>query len=463
MIDWLAWLLSDTLLVVAVIGLGLVLTIRSRALQLRHFRRMFHVFASSFRHDAGRLSSFQALMMSLAGRVGTGNIAGVAVAIAAGGPGAVFWMWVVGLLGMATSFFECSLAQLYKVEAGDGTYRGGPAYYIERGLGIRRLGLVFSVLLFLHAGLFMNAFQAFTVASSLEEAFGFTTRGSGIVMTAVLAVIVFGGIRRIASAADLLVPVMVLGYLGCALWVVITHLEQLPGVVTAVVGGAFGLDPLLGGSMGAAIVHGAKRGLFSNEAGLGTAPNVAAIAQVRHPAAQGLLQALSVFIDTMVVCTSTAAIVLFSGIDADTTGVSGVLLTQVALAELVGPWGRPFVSLAVVLFAFTSVMYSYYLAENCLAHLGARGGRVVLAFRCVVLVVVYWGTRQDLATIFTMADLMMACLASVNVFALFAMSGTGLRLLADYERQRAEGIADPLFDSTRFADPGADQRVWGPR
>ena len=460
MLDSLTDVLANRLLVVAVIGFGVIFTLRSRLLQLRHFGDMLRSLARSFRHDSGRLSSFQALMLSLAGRVGSGNIAGVAVAIMAGGPGAVFWMWVIGLLGMATSFLECSLAQLFKVARPDGSYRGGPAYYIERGLGRRWLALVFSVLLLCHSGLFMSAFQSFTVAASVQEAFGVPTSWTGIVLVAVLGVIVFGGVRRIAAAADLLVPVMVAGYLLAALAVVLVNLADVPRVLALVVSSAFGLEPAVAGGVGAAIVHGAKRGLFSNEAGLGTAPNVAAVAQVRHPASQGLLQALSVFIDTLLVCTATAAIILFADVDPTMTGLGGVSLTQVALADQLGDWGRPLVSVALVLFAFTSVMYSYYLAENCLDHLGAGGRLPLTAFRAIALVVVYWGTQQDLGTIFNLADLMMACLAGVNLYAIASLSGLGLRLLGDYGRQRRAGVTDPVLDPADYPGVSLDAEAW---
>ncbi len=460
MIDLLTSLLADRLLVVAVVVTGITLTLRSRFLQVRHFLGMFGVLKRSFRHEGGKLSSFQALTMSLAGRVGSGNVAGVAVAIMAGGPGAVFWMWVAGLLGMATSYLECSLAQLYKRSQGDGTYRGGPAYYIERGLGRRPLALIFSVFLMLHSGLFMSAFQSFTVASSVQDAFHVSTATSGACMVLLLGIIVFGGVTRIATAADTVVPLMVLGYLGAAVFVVALNAPQIPEVLSLIVTNAFGVDQVIGGGLGAAIVSGTKRGLFSNEAGLGTAPNVAAVAATRHPATQGLLQALSVFIDTMVVCTSTAAIILFSGVYATDSGLNGVVLTQAALAGQVGAWGRPLVSVALVLFAFTSVMYSYYLAENCLAHLGAGGRASLFVFRACALAVVYWGTQQDLSTIFTMADLMMAALAGLNLYALARMSGTGLRLLRDYEEQRSAGAVDPVLRRSRYADLDLDRQAW---
>jgi len=289
----------------------------------------------------------------VAGRVGAGNIAGVAVAITLGGPGAIFWMWVVGLIGMATSFFECTLAQVYKKARPDGTFRGGPAYYIEQGLGQKWLAGVFSGLLLVTFGLAFNALQSYTVATSFQDAFGIPTWLTGIALVLVLGLIIFGGIRRIAEVAEYVVPVMAAVYLLMALVVMALSITELPGVLLLILKSAFGLEQAVGGGMGAAILMGVRRGLFSNEAGLGSAPNVAAVAYVSHPASQGIVQALSVFIDTLILCSCTAAIILLSGMHLADTNVGGVALTQSALASHVGEWGRVFVSLALMLFAFT--------------------------------------------------------------------------------------------------------------
>jgi len=300
MLDLLNDFIWSKLLIVMLIGLGLYFTVASRFVQFRYFSSMFRIFGEAFKRQPGQLSSFQALMLSVAGRVGAGNIAGVSVAIMLGGPGAIFWMWVVALVGMATSYFECSLAQLYKRREPDGTYRGGPAFYIQHGLGQRWLGIVVSILLLVTFGFGFNAVQSFTVASSLHDTFGIPTLASGIALTVVIGLIIFGGIKRIAKFADVLVPVMAFSYLAMALLVIGLNISEVPAVFALIFKSAFGLEPAFAGGIGAAIIMGVKRGLFSNEAGLGSAPNVAAVAEVKHPAAQGIVQSLSVFIDTLI-------------------------------------------------------------------------------------------------------------------------------------------------------------------
>lgn len=455
-------LLWGKVLIVVLIALGLVFTVASRFVQFRYFGRMFAVLGRAMRHEPGHLSSFQALMLSVAGRVGAGNIAGVAVAISVGGPGAVFWMWVVGLIGMATSFFECSLAQLYKTTGPDGAYRGGPAHYIERGLGSRAFAGLFSVLLLVTFGLGFSALQSYTVASSVEDAFGLPTWLTGVLLTAVIGVIIFGGVRRIARAAEVVVPVMAFGYIAVALVVVLLNVTALPHAFYVIVAGAFGLGPAVGGGMGAAVAMGVRRGLFSNEAGLGSAPNVAAVAHVPHPANQGVVQAFSVFIDTLIICSCTAFMVLLS--DAYTIGagaeVDGVVLTQTALAAHVGEWGRGFVSVALVLFAFTSIMYNYYLGENSLDFFSRDNRTLVSGFRVLTLALILWGSLQDLTTVFAFADVTMALLAVVNLVALTLLLKVGLRLLRDYDGQLKAGAAQPRLDPAKFADLAIDRRAW---
>ncbi|WP_212631796.1 alanine/glycine:cation symporter family protein [Pseudomonas sp. KB-10] len=459
MLDLLNDLLWSKVLIVTLVGLGLYFTIASRFIQVRYFGSMFSIFAQAFQRQKGQLSSFQALMLSVAGRVGAGNIAGVAVAITLGGPGAVFWMWLVALLGMATSFFECSLAQLYKRREADGTYRGGPAFYILHGLGQRWLAVVFSVLLLVTYGFGFNALQAYTVANSLHDTFGISTQLSGIAVAAVISLIVFGGIKRIAKSADILVPVMALSYIFMALVVVGMNLERVPATLVLIVNSAFGLEPAFAGGIGAAILMGVKRGLFSNEAGLGSAPNVAAIAEVKHPAAQGIVQSLSVFIDTLLICTSTALIILLSGIYQPGSEVAGVVLTQSAIAAVVGEWGRVFVSLALLLFVFTTLVYNYYLGENALRFFSEKR-LPLLAYRALVIVLVLWGATQDLSTVFAFADVTMGLLAVVNLLALTLLFKVGLRVMRDYDEQCKAGIKEPVLDPSRFADLDLDPSVW---
>ena len=300
MLDMLNDLLWGKVLLVLLVGVGIGFTVASRFVQFRYFGEMFRILGSGQafkRNKHGHLSSFQALVLSVAGRVGGGNIAGVAVAITLGGPGAIFWMWLVGLMGMATSFLECTLAQTYKEAEGDGTYRGGPAYYIVKGLGKqwRWLAAFYSVLLLLTFGFAFTALQSYAVATSFGDAFGVPVLYSGIALAMLVGLIIFGGIKRIARISEFLVPFMAVSYIAIALLVIAMNITEIPGVIALIVKSAFGLEPLIGGGIGAAIMMGLKRGLFSNEAGLGSAPNVAAVAYVPHPANQGIVQAFSVF------------------------------------------------------------------------------------------------------------------------------------------------------------------------
>ena len=459
MLDLLNDLLWSKVLIVMLIGLGLYFSIASRFVQFRYFGSMFRIFGEAFKRQPGQLSSFQALMLSVAGRVGAGNIAGVSVAIMLGGPGAIFWMWVVALVGMATSYFECSLAQLYKRREADGTFRGGPAFYIEHGLGQRWLGIVVSILLLVTFGFGFNAVQSYTVASSLHDTFGLPTYISGIALVAVIALIIFGGIKRIAKFADVLVPVMAFSYIAMALFVIGSNVELIPQTLVLIVKSAFGLEPAFAGGIGAAIIMGVKRGLFSNEAGLGSAPNVAAVAAVKHPVAQGIVQSLSVFIDTMILCSCTALIILLSGVYQPGTEMAGVVLTQTAVASVVGEWGRVFVSIALLLFVFTTLIYNYYLGENALGFFSSNRW-LVQTYRVLVIALVLWGSMQDLGTVFAFADVTMGLLAIANLIALTLLFKVGLRLMRDYDSQIKAGIESPVFDPKAFADLDLDPEAW---
>ncbi|CAE6953895.1 putative sodium/glutamine symporter GlnT [Pseudomonas marincola] len=459
MLDLLNDLIWSKLLIVMLIGLGLFFTIASRFVQFRYFGNMFSIFAEAFQRQPGQLSSFQALMLSVAGRVGAGNIAGVSVAIILGGPGAIFWMWVVALVGMATSYFECSLAQLYKRRDADGSYRGGPAFYIQHGLKQRWLGIVVSILLLMTFGFGFNAVQSYTVASSLHDTFGVPTQISGVVLMAVIGLIIFGGIKRIAKFADILVPVMAFSYIAMALFVIGSNIDRVPETLTLILRSAFGLEPAFAGGIGAAIIMGVKRGLFSNEAGLGSAPNVAAVAEVKHPVAQGIVQSLSVFIDTIILCSCTALIILLSGVYQPGSEMAGVLLTQTAVASVVGEWGRVFISVALLLFVFTTLIYNYYLGENALGFFTQKRSPVVV-YRVLVIGLVFWGSVQDLGTVFAFADVTMGLLAICNLIALALLFKVGLRLMRDYDKQIKAGVKSPVFDPKGFADLDLDPTVW---
>ncbi|MBS4088366.1 alanine/glycine:cation symporter family protein [Pseudomonas rustica] len=451
--------LSGKVLIVLIVGLGSYFTIRSRFVQLRHFFHMFAVFRDSLKGSAGQLSSFQALMLSLAGRVGAGNIAGVGIAVTLGGPGAVFWMWVTALVGMSSSFFECTLAQVYKRADGDGLYRGGPAYYIQHGLKLKGMAVVFSVLLLVTYGFAFIGLQSYTVTHSLQNAFEFNPQHTGIVLAVLLAITFLGGIKRIASVSDLLVPIKTLAYIGVTLYVIGTQIEHVPAMLETIIKSAFGLDPAFGGLLGSAIVMGVKRGVFANEAGLGSAPNVAAVAAVKHPGAQGVVQAFSVFLDTFVICTCTALLILLSGFYTPGFEGDGIVLTQNSLAAVVGDWGRMFVSVALSLFVFTCILYNYYLGENSLQFL-TRNRAALMIFRGLVLALVVWGSMQDLSTVFAFADITMTCLAFVNLVALAMLFKVGMRVMRDYDEQRRAGVKQPVFDSSKFADLDLDLKAW---
>ncbi|WP_268798806.1 alanine/glycine:cation symporter family protein [Pseudomonas huanghezhanensis] len=452
--------LSGKVLIVLIVGLGGYFTIRSRFVQLRHFFHMFAVFRDSLRSSSGQLSSFQALMLSLAGRVGAGNIAGVGIAVTLGGPGAVFWMWVTAMVGMASSFFECSLGQLYKRCDSEGQYRGGPSYYIQHGLGKRWLGMVMAVLLLVTFGFAFNGLQSHAVTHSLNDAFGVSPTYAGIGLAVLLGLVFIGGIKRIAAVADLLVPVKTLIYIAVTIYVIAVQFEHVPEMLLTIVRSAFGMDPVFGGLIGSAIVMGVKRGVFANEAGLGSAPNVAAVAQVEHPVAQGVVQAFSVFLDTFVICTCTALLILLSGFYTPGFEGDGIALTQNSLAAVVGDWGKLFISVALSLFVFTSILYNYYLGENSLRFLIGESRKVLIGYRALVLALILWGAVEDLGTVFAFADITMTLLAFVNLIALAMLFKIGLRILRDYDDQRKAGIKTPVFDSSKFPDLDLDLQAW---
>jgi alanine or glycine:cation symporter, AGCS family len=371
-------------------------------------------------------------------------------------------MWMIGLIGMATSFFECALAQLYKNYEPDGTYRGGPAYYIERGLGQKWLAAVFSVLLLVTFGFGFNALQSYTAASSFQDAFGISTWITGVALVIVLGLIIFGGIKRIATAAEIIVPIMAISYILVALAVILFNITEVPAVFMLILRSAFGLEEAFAGGMGAAIAMGVRRGLFSNEAGLGSAPNVAAVAYVRHPGNQGVVQAFSVFIDTLIICSCTAFMVLLSGVYSPEVQEGGVALTQAALADHVGEWGRSFVSIALMLFAFSSMIYNYYLGENSLNFFSEENKTLFNGYRVLTLGLVMWGSLQDLGTAFGFADVTMGLLAVVNLVAVLLLIKIGLRLIKDFDQQIRAGVEQPVFDPDKFADLNIDREAWPP-
>jgi len=437
-IDSVSHFLYTYILIYVLLAVGVYYTIRTKAVQFRLFHRMLKVMAGSADSDTtGGISSFQAFCVGLASRVGTGNIAGVAIALTLGGPGAIFWMWMVALVGMATGFAEATLAQLFKVRSPDGSFRGGPAFYIERGLRSRPGGILFAVLLIFTFGIAFNMVQANTIGDVLASAHTVDVRWTAVVLMVLAAPVLFGGVRRVAKLSGYVLPVMALAYILIAVIVICMHLGQLPHTFSLIVQSAFGIGTAAAGVAGgvsAAMLNGVKRGLFSNEAGMGSAPNAAATATTDHPAKQGLIQSLGVFVDTILVSTATALIILFSGVY--TPGVTpesaGASLTQTALTKDFGTAGTWLMTVLVCVFAFSSVMGNYSYAEVNLDYLGASRGLINL-FRLVVLASVGGGTLLALKSVWTFADISMGLMALVNLTALMLLSRWALGTLADYD------------------------------
>ena len=452
-------------LIYGLLAVGIYFTIRLRFQQILHFPEMFRVVFSAGDTDNEGITPFQALCTSLASRVGTGNIAGVAVALNLGGPGAIFWMWMVALVGMATAYAESTLAQLYKTHGPEGVYRGGPAFYIARGLGLPWLGAIFSVCLVLSFGLVFNAVQANSIADAMVGAFGLPKIATGLILAALTAVVIFGGIKKIATVAEYVVPFMAGVYLLAALFVLVTNLSEVPAMLGHIIGQAFGLEEAVGGVAGgvaAAMLNGVKRGLFSNEAGMGSAPNIAAAATPvpHHPSSQGFVQALGVFIDTIVVCTCTALMILLSGVYVPGGDLTGTQLTQAAMAEHVGFVGPYFIAVAIFFFAFTSIIGNYSYSEMAMVYLGAGHHSALTGLRTVVLIMVVWGSLQAVATVFETADASMGLMATINLVAIVALSGTVAKLSRDYFAQRAKGI-EPRFHGRDYPElTGIDLTIW---
>lgn len=465
-IDFLNTIFWGYVLIYGLLGVGLFFTLRLGFIQIVHFPELFRVILSSNESDKSGITPLQALTVSLASRVGTGNLAGVAVALTLGGPGAIFWMWMVALVGMATAYAESALAQLYKVRNEEGNYRGGPAFYIARGLGAPWAGAVFSACLIISFGLVFNAVQANSIAGAVETAFGVPTWACGLFLAALTAVVIFGGIKQIARVAEVVVPFMAIAYLAVAVFVVIANIGAVPGVLWMIVANAFGLQEAAGGVAGgiaAAMLNGVKRGLFSNEAGMGSAPNIAAVAtpDPHHPSSQGLVQSLGVFIDTILICSATAFMILLSGIYTPGMEMTGTELTQAAMSAHIGGGGLYFVAIAIFFFAFTSIIGNYSYAENALTFLGAGSRTGLTIMRCLVLAMVVWGSLQSVATVFNAADASMGLMASINLIAIVLLSGTVVKLTKDYFGQRKAGKT-PIFSAADYPELAGkiDAGIW---
>ncbi len=460
-VDWANGILWTYVLVAMLIGCAIWFTLRCKFVQLTMLRDIPVMFRNCTHEEreegVERISSFQAFAISIASRVGTGNLAGVAVAIAMGGPGAVFWMWLIAFLGASSAFVESTLAQLYKIR-GEKSFIGGPAYYMSIGLKKPWMGALFSVLLIFTFGFAFNSVQSNTICQAFEEAFAISPSYMGTVLTLLTAVIIFGGIQSIARVSSIIVPIMALGYIALAFVIILMNISELPGVFSLIFTHAFGWEQGLAGGVGAAIQQGIRRGLYSNEAGMGSAPNVAATADVSHPVKQGKVQAISVFSDTLIICSCTAFIILISGLD--TAGeANGIRLTQAAISQHIGSWGNIAVAVAIFLFAFSSVLGNYYYGEANIQYLSKKPW-VLLVYRVIVVAMVLFGSVASLSTVWNLADLFMGLMTICNLIAIVLLGKYTFRLLEDYREQKRQGITDPTFSKEKMPDIADDLQCW---
>ena len=488
--SWLNGIIWSNALIGLCLGAGLWFSIRTRFMQVRGFAEMCRLTVTGQKSDAG-VSSFQALAISMAGRMGIGNIAGVATAIAYGGPGAVFWMWVMGFLGASTSYIESTLAQIYKEKDAEGRYRGGPAYYIEKAMGLKWYAMAFALATIVATGLLLPGVQANAIADSASnvlcngggcEAFGGAgglKLWIGVAVAAMLALIIFGGIKRIATFAEIVVPFMALAFILMALVVMAVNADKVPGMFADIFSSAFGTHAAFGAIIGQAVAWGVKRGVYANEAGQGTGPHAAAAAEVSHPAKQGYVQAFAIYFDTMLVCTSTAFLLLSTGMyntfkvvkDGGTQtlvaifeGVPGVQpsegaqFTQAAVESVLPGWGAGFVALALFFFAFTTIMAYYYMAETNLTYLaGVKKTHplATLLLRLGIIGMVVFGAYHNAAMAWTLGDIGVGLMAWLNIVAILILQKPALLALRDYERQKKLGL-DPTFDPQALGIRNAD-------
>ena len=473
--EFITFLANDVLwstpVIYILLGVGLIFSILTRFLQVRHLKDMVKLMFQGKSSSAG-VSSFQALAISLSGRVGTGNIAGVASAIYYGGPGAVFWMWMIAFIGASSAFVESTLAQIYKVKK-DGVYRGGPAYYIEKGIGWKWFAVLFAGAAIIAMAILMPGVQSNAIAGSFKEAFNIPTYITGALIVLLLGFIILGGIKRIAQTAQLIVPFMAIGYILVSLIVIAFNITEVPGVISLIVTSAFGADSVFGGLLGSAIAWGVKRGVYSNEAGQGTGPHPAAAAEVSHPAKQGLVQAFSVYIDTLFVCSATAFMILFTGMYNVTAEDEQSLIvnnlgdtaeinesrpfTQMAVNEVLPGFGSGFVAISLFFFAFTTIMAYYYIAETNIAYLlKRRTGKVpIFILKIVILAATFYGSVKTANMAWALGDIGLGIMVWLNIIAIVILAKPALLTLKDYERQRKEG-KDPVFNPKELGIKNAD-------
>ena len=445
-------------LIALCLGAGLYFSIRTRFMQLRHVPEMIRLLLSGKSSQAG-VSSFQALAISLSGRVGIGNIAGVATAIAFGGPGAVFWMWVMAFFGASTSYIESTLAQIYKEKDDDGRYRGGPAYFIDKAMGQKWYAWLFAVVTIVATGFFLPGVQANGIAAGMDNAWSVppTVTAAGIVLA--LGFIIFGGVKRIARFAEFVVPFMALAYMLVAFVIMVLNAEQVPAMLSLIFSSAFGMEAGFGAMLGLAVEWGVKRGIYSNEAGQGTGPHAAAAAEVSHPAKQGYVQAFSIYVDTLLVCSATAFMILSTGMY-NVASPEGAMLVealpgieagpgfaQAAVESVMPGYGAGFVALALLFFAFTTIIAYYYMAETNIAYINRKVHRpwMTLALRVLILLAVVLGSVRSAGAAWTLGDIGVGLMAWLNIVAILILQKPALLALRDYERQKKEG-KDPEFD-----------------
>ena len=454
--DW----MYTYLLLFLLVGTGIYFTIRTRCVQLRFLKESFHVLKEKGKEENGKkqVSSFQALMISTASRVGTGNIAGIATAIAAGGAGAVFWMWLMAIIGGASAFIESTLSQVYKVKDKE-DFRGGPSYYMEKALGKRSVGVLFAILLIICFAYGFNGLQSFNMSSSLEYYIpGYGDTIYPVIVGAVLAIgtaiVIFGGVHRIGFITSVLVPIMAGSYLLIGLYTIIVNISELPHIFSMILSQAFDFQAFAGGMAGSAVVIGIKRGLFSNEAGMGSAPNASASASVSHPAKQGMVQVLSVFIDTLLICSATAMMLLLSGVEGKTGVLDGIPFVQKAVSANVGNWGIHFITLSIFAFAFSSLIGNYYYAESNILFI-RNNKKLLFVFRITCILAVFFGAQADFSMMWNIADITMGCMATVNIIVILILGNKAIRVLKDYEKQKKEG-KDPVFSAKDVGIDNAD-------
>lgn len=458
-IDFLNSILWSKPLVLLCLAAGLFFSFKTKFLQVRHFKEMIKLMLNQKTSESG-VSSFQALALSVAGRVGTGNIAGVATAIALGGPGAVFWMWIVAFLGAATSFIECTLAQIYKVKV-NGELRGGPAYYFTKGLGQKWYGILFAVSLVISYGLLITGIQSNTIVATVNNAFGISPIVITIAVCVPLGIVIFGGLKRIANVAQFIVPIMAIIYILVAIIIVVINIRELPGVIALIVKSAFGAEQAFSGILGSAISWGVRRGIYSNEAGQGTAPHAAAPADVSHPAKQGLVQAFSVYIDTLFVCSATAFMILITskynvqdaagGFIVNHIGdvEIGAIYTQLAIESVFKGVGSAFVAIALFFFAFTTLMYVSYVAETNIVFIFGSNKKFITAIRIIILASTFYGGIASAGLIWSIADVGVGIITWQNIIGILILAKPALLALKDYEQQKSQGL-DPTFNPVKL-------------